>query len=340
VVLVAVFAATPYVHTLRVHITNMKELTLRDLSGETALVTGATSGIGRHAAVLLGRAGAEVLVHGRDEEAGGETVERVEEAGGEATLLRADFADLEEVAALAESVRETCDELAILTNNAGLTVTDYQESAQGYELHLAVNHLAPYRLTHDLADHLAEDARVVTTSSLAHRNGGIDLDALPEGSTGEMSISGRSDMSMVSKLTRATGLARVSGLAGFSAYSDSKLANVLFSRELAARLPEGQTANCFHPGVIPGSGFARGIPFPLSMGWEAVELVPGVTDSVEDGGRALAYLAASPALEGVNGQYFDQMRQRRPSRAARDDETATRLWEASAEFVDVDPDWP
>ena len=319
----------------------MPELTLRDMSGETALVTGATSGIGRHAAVLLGRAGARVLVHGRNDEAGAKTVEMVEEAGGEASFHRADFADLEEVRALAEAVREATDELHVLANNAGLTVTDHQESKQGYELHFAVNHLAGYLLTHELADHLADEARVVTTSSLAHRNGGIDFDSLAEaGSTGEMSISGRSDMSLVSKLTKATGLARVSGLNGFSAYSDSKLANVLFTRELADRLPEGQTANCFHPGVIPGSGFARGIPFPLSMGWEAVELVPGVTDSVEDGGRALAYLAASPALEGVNGEYFDQQRQRRPSRAARDDETAERLWTVSAELVDVDDDWP
>ncbi|MFC7225946.1 SDR family NAD(P)-dependent oxidoreductase [Salinirubellus salinus] len=319
----------------------MSELTLRDMSGETALVTGATSGIGRHAAVLLGRAGARVLVHGRNEEAGAKTVQMVEDAGGEASFHGADFADLDEVRALADEVREETDELAVLANNAGLTVTDYQESKQGYELHLAVNHLATYLLTHDLVDHLADEARVVTTSSLAHRNGGIDFDTLAEeGSTGDMSISGRSDMALVSKLTRATGLARVSGLSGFSAYSDSKLANVLFTRELAARLPAGQTANCFHPGVIPGSGFARGIPFPLSMGWEAVELVPGVTDSVEDGGRALAYLAASPALEGVTGQYFDQQRQRRPSRSARDDETADRLWDLSADLVGVDPDWP
>ena len=318
----------------------MPELTLRDMSGKTALVTGATSGIGRHAAVLLGGAGARVLVHGRNAEAGAETVEMVEDAGGEASFHGADFADLEAVGALADEVRAATDELHVLANNAGLTVADYRESKQGYELHFAVNHLAAYRLTHDLADHLADEARVVTTSSLAHRNGGIDFDSLAEGSTGDLSISGRSDMTLVSKLTKATGLARVSGLAGFSAYSDSKLANVLFTRELASRLPEGQTANCFHPGVIPGSGFARGIPFPLSMGWEAVELVPGVTDSVEDGGRALAYLAASPAIDGVNGKYFDQQRQRRPSRAARDEETAHRLWAVSAELVGVDDDWP
>jgi hypothetical protein len=319
----------------------MTELTLRNMSGETALVTGATSGIGRHAAVLLGGAGARVLVHGRNEEAGAKTVEMVAEAGGEASFHAADFADLDEVRALAEEVREATDELSVLANNAGLTVTEFEESAQGYELHFAVNHLAAYLLTHDLVDHLADEARVVTTSSLAHRNGSIDFDSLTsEGSTGEMSVSGRSDMTLVSKLTKAMGLARVSGLSGFSAYSDSKLANVLFTRELAERLPEGQAANCFHPGVIPGSGFARGIPFPLSMGWEAIELVPGVTDSVEDGGRALAYLAASPALEGVIGQYFDQQRQRRPSRSARDAETADRLWEVSAEFAGVDPDWP
>jgi NAD(P)-dependent dehydrogenase (short-subunit alcohol dehydrogenase family) len=318
----------------------MSEAALQDMSGKAALVTGATSGIGRHAAMLLGRAGAQVLVHGRDEAAGAETVDLVEAAGGEASFHSADFADLEEVATLARDVREMTDEIAVLANNAGLTVTDYQKSSQGYELHLAVNHLAPYRLTHDLADHLATDGRVVTTSSLAHRNGSLEPEALEDGRTGDLNISGTADTTLLSKLTKATGLARVSGLFGFSAYADSKLANVLFTRELANQLPDGQTATCFHPGVIPGSNFARGIPFPLSLGWEAIEFVPGVTDSVEDGGRALAHLAASPAVKGTTGAYFDKQNQRRPSRAARDDEMADRLWSVSADLVDVEPDWP
>ena len=306
---------------------------------KTALITGATSGIGRDAARRLGEDGWRVLVHGRDEDAGAEAVAEVEAAGGEASFHRADFADLEAVRELAASVRGT--ELDALCNNAGLTVSEYRESEQGYELHVAVNHLAPYLLTHELADSLADDGRVVTTASIAHRNGDVDLETLAsEGKTGELGVTGRRELQAVDALASLTGVSRLTGLQGFSGYSDSKLANVLFTRELARRLSGDRTANCFHPGIVPGSEVGRNAPFPASLGWESLELVPGLSDSVEDGGRALAYLASSPDVEGVNGAYFDKQRQRRPARNARDDAAAERLWEVSADLVGVDPDWP
>ncbi|WP_255195253.1 SDR family NAD(P)-dependent oxidoreductase [Halorarius litoreus] len=308
---------------------------------KTALITGATSGIGRDAARRLGGRGWRVLVHGRDEDAGAETVTLVEDAGGEASFHRADFADLADVRALAAEVREATDELDALCNNAGLTVSEPRASAQGYELTIAVNHLAPYLLTHDLADHLAADARVVTTSSIAHRNGDIDFELLAaEGRTGEAGIVGRKELAPLQRLGNATGLTELTGMAGFAAYSDSKLANVLFTRELASRFDGEQTATCFHPGIIPGSGFSRDLPFPVSIGWDAVELVPGVSDSVEDGSEALAYLAADDEVAGVTGAYFDGTRERRPASGARDERAADRLWEISAALVDVDPDWP
>jgi len=177
---------------------------------------------------------------------------------------------------------------------------------------VAVNHLAPFLLTQELAGHLADGARIVTTSSEAHRSGSVDTDSIH----------------------------RPSGLSGWSAYADSKLANVLFTRELARRLPDGYTANCVHPGVIPGSGFARGVPFPLSLGWKAIRFVPGMADTVEDGGRALARLAASPEVTDRSGVYFEGTRRTRPVPAARDGRTARRLWETSADPVGVDPDLP
>lgn len=280
---------------------------LPDLTGETVLVTGATSGVGRDAATRLGRAGARVLVHGRDREAGREVVDGIEDAGGEASFHRADFTDLETVREFAGEVRATVGELDALCNNAGLYDAS-GESAQGYDPVLAVNHLAPYLLTHELVDRFAADARVVTTASEAHRSGSLAFDAVRRGRTGS---------------------------SGFAAYADSKLCNVLFTRELARRL-EGPTANCVHPGVIPGSGFARGVPFPLSLAWKATALLPG-TDSVADGGRALATLAAGV---DANGAYFDGIRETRPARRARDEERAERLWAVSADLVGVDPEWP
>lgn len=279
-------------------------------------MTGATSGIGRDAAGRLARAGARVLVHGRDAEAGAAVVEDVEADGGTASFHRADFADLAAVRRLGRAVKDETDGLDVLCHNAGLFVSGSEESEQGYELTFAVNHLAPYLLTHRLAGHLNDGARVVVTSSEAHRSGSIDLAAVErEGS---------------------------SGSTGFGAYADSKLANVLFTRELARRLEshrlEGATANCFHPGVIPGSGFSRGIPFPASLGWKLMRFVPGVGDSVADGGRALSYLAASPDVADVSGRYFDGTRERSPATDATDDDLAARLWEASAELVKTGPE--
>jgi hypothetical protein len=288
------------------------DLDLPDLSGRVYLLTGSTSGVGRDAARRLGGRGATVLVHGRDVDAGRAAVSEVEAEGGRATFLRADFASLSAVRDLAATVRDSHGPLDGLCNNAGLFTTRTRESEDGFELTFAVNHLAPFLLTHELAGHLADGARVVTTSSEAHRSGSVDPGTIH----------------------------RPGGLSGWSAYADSKLANVLFTRELARRLPGGYTANCLHPGVIPGSGFARGLPFPLSLGWRAVRLVPGMADTVEDGGRALASLAASPDVADVTGAYFDGTRRRDPAPAAHDDRTARRLWEASATLTGVDPDFP
>jgi len=306
----------------------------------TALITGATSGIGRDAARRLGERGWRVLVHGRDAEAGAETVARVEDAGGEASFHGADFADLDAIRAFADTVREEVDEIDALCNNAGLAINDYRESEQGFEMHFAVNHLAGYLLTHELVDLLADDGRVVNTASVAHRNGDIDFEEIREhGRTGVPGITGATELAPLRKLGQATGVTEATGLNGFALYSNSKLCNVLFTTELARRLDEGQLCNCFHPGIIPGSGVGRDLAFPGSMLWESLDLVPGVSDTVADGGTAMAMLAADPSID-VTGQYFNKQRQARASPRARDEDRATRLWALSADLVDVDPNWP
>ena len=280
-----------------------------DLTGTTALVTGSTSGIGREAALALGRLGARVVVHGRDEQAGSAAVEDLESVGADALFVRADFADVDDVRALAETVRAETDDLDLLVNNAGGFFREARLTDRGVGYTFHVNHLAPYLLTAELLDHLAPDARIVTTASEAHRGVTLDLDA----------VTARE------------------GAAGWAAYQRSKLANVQFSAELARRLSAREstvTANALHPGAIPGSGFTRFLPTPLSQGAKLLNAVPGVT-SVRGGAAALVFLAASDRLDGVSGRYFSKQRQAEPSDAARDRTAQQRLWERSAELLEM-----
>jgi NAD(P)-dependent dehydrogenase (short-subunit alcohol dehydrogenase family)/predicted flap endonuclease-1-like 5' DNA nuclease len=289
---------------------------LPDLSGRTILVTGATSGVGRDGAIRLGARGARVLVHGRDEERGQATVDAIEDAGGDASFHPADFTDLEEVRALADAVKGATDGLDVLCNNAGLYTTYRGRTEQGFGMLFGVNHVAPFVLTHELADHLSADARVVNTASVAHRFAQLDLD-------------------MVERKRALTGPA-------VERYCESKLCNVLFTRELARRLGTA-TANCFHPGNIPGSNFARDVPFPLSLGVDLVSKlpdIPGVTDSIEDGGRALAYLAAAEAVTGITGEYFDKRELTDPAVSAKNDRLARDLWDLTADLAGVEPELP
>jgi len=276
-----------------------------DLSESTVLVTGSTSGIGREAALAFGRLGARVLVHGRDRERGEATVEAIEStAAAGADLFLADFADRETVRTLAADVAASVDSLDVLVNNAGGMFRDAGTTAAGIEYTIAVNHLAPFLLTHHLLSEIPDGGRVVTTSSGAHRSGSIDVDRLEatEGSS-------------------------------FARYSRSKLANVLFTRELARRT-DRVTANCFHPGFVPGSAFFRQVPAPIRIPMKAARLLPGVGTSVAEGAGTAVYLAVSAEVADVSGGYFVTCGRRQPSAAARDDATARRLWERSEDLVD------
>lgn len=284
----------------------------RDCDGLTALVTGSTSGIGRATALALGRLGADVVVHGRDTEAGATVVEQLAETQGSGQFHRADFTSVEAVEDLAAAVRQETAGLDVLVNNAGGVFRGGETTELGVETTFHVNHLSPYLLTAELLDHLGDGARVVTTASAAHAGATLDLDRVQ----GEHVHS------------------------GFRAYSHSKLANILFSAELARRLDRAGrnvTANSVHPGAIPGSGFGRFLPGPLPGLLQRLEAVPGVT-SVADGAAELLYVALSSG--DLTGRYFADQRPRTPSKAARDADAARRLWRESAALLGIEVPLP
>ena len=281
-----------------------------DCTGTQALVTGSTNGIGRAAALALGRLGADVIVHGRDAAAGAEVVEELSDIGAGATFVQADFTETAAVEELAATVRKETDQLDLLINNAGGLFRDGRVTDLGVEITFHVNHLSPYLLTAKLLDHLAEDSRVVTTASAAHQGASLSLDQVrgPNPTT------------------------------GMTAYAHSKLANILFAGELARRLDaagSAVTSNSIHPGAIPGSGFSRFLPGPLPWLIKRLDAVPGVT-SVADGAAELLFVGISPRTADVSGRYFAKQQPRTPSAAARDREAARRLWQESARLLDID----
>ena len=280
-----------------------------DCAGQTALVTGSTSGIGRETALALGRLGVDVMVHGRDAEAGRAVVDELTAMGVEATFEAADFAAVSAVRSLATAVDDWVDSLDILVNNAGGLFREGRLTDIGVEYTFHVNHLGPYLLTAELLPTLADDARIVTTASAAHRGVSLNLDAVES----------------------------VDDYSSFNAYQQSKLANIQFAFEVARRLEHSEheiTSNAFHPGAIPGSGFTRFLPGPLS---DLASLAGGLpfVPTPADGAATAVYLAVSPRVASVSGRYFADCEPTHPSAAARDQAAARRLFERSAALLDI-----
>jgi retinol dehydrogenase-14 len=280
---------------------------LNQIPEKTVLVTGANAGIGRATATELARMGARVLMACRSAERGAEAQAAVvaEVPGASTELLIADLSSGEGVRALAAQTRQHTDRLDVLVNNAGVFTPSSTPTVDGLETQFAVNHLAPFLLTNLLRDLLVKSApaRVVTVSSEAHKRGQIRWDDLQ----GERKYS------------------------GLQAYSQSKLANLLFNRELARRLGgTGVTANALHPGVI-GTRL-------LFTGFAPLRLLRPFLKTPERGARTSVFLASAPAVERLTGLYFIDLEPARPSSAARDDGAARRLWRISAELTGMDPE--
>jgi NAD(P)-dependent dehydrogenase (short-subunit alcohol dehydrogenase family) len=265
------------------------------------VLTGATRGIGRAAAIELARRGAELALVGRDPERVRATAEEARAAGGGAAVHEhvADMARMDEVRRLAAELLDRHPRIDVLANNAGAMFTSRHVTPDGFEQTFALNHLAPFLLTNLLCERLVEcRARVVTTASDAHKGGVLDLDDLN-------SERGRFRPGRV--------------------YGTTKLCNVLFTRELQRRRPE-LTANCFHPGVIR-SGFGKNDGALVRLGITVAGLFMA---SPETGARSLVWLALDPSGGQVRGQYVEKQRPVAPSAAAQDDVLAAALWERSA----------
>ena len=279
------------------------------MAGRTVLVTGGTGGIGLATAARLAGLGARVGLVGRDGARADAAAERLRDSGGEVDVFLADLSAQRDVRSLAERVLAAYPRLDVLVNNVGGYWATRHETADGLERTFAVNHLAPFLLTHLLLDRLraSAPARVVTVSSGAHAMGRIDIDDLQ----------GRQ------------------GYNGQRAYNQSKLANVMFTYELARRLEgTGVTANVLHPGVVR-TAFAQ----EDSGRWMRLMLpvVRPFMKSPDRGADTSVLLASSPELEHVSGRYFANGRVKDSSRASHDTAMAARLWSVSAELVGLAP---
>jgi NAD(P)-dependent dehydrogenase (short-subunit alcohol dehydrogenase family) len=275
--------------------------------GKRVLITGATNGIGLAAAEELARRGASLAIVARNDARAADAVERITAAGSEQVdVLKADLSSQESVRSLAAEALQRYARIDVLVNNAGAVFEKRELSADGIELTWALNHVAPFLLTEMLLQRLKESApaRVITTSSVAHRGAEIPWDDL----NAERSYAQR----------------------GYKRYGQTKLANILFTAELGRRLEgSGVTANCFHPGVV-ATGFNRNNSSLMRVLMTAMK---PFSRSPEKGAETLVWLADSEEAGAENGGYFVDCRRAQPEPPGRDMNSARRLWDITEEQV-------
>ena len=278
---------------------------LSPMDGRVCVVTGGTNGIGRETALVLARLGATVVIVARDAGRGAQVAADIErETGNRSTeVVIADFSSLPAVRAAAAAIARRHRAIHVLVNNAGRASKQRMLSADGLEMTFAVNHLAPFLFTRELLPLLSAGApaRIVNVASAGEARGPIRFDDLQS----------------------------ERNYRGFTAYAMSKLANVLFTYELASRLVgTGITANCLHPGTV-GTNLLRQIPR-----WLYALLSPVLLTAAQ-GAETVVFLAASPQMEGVSGGYFQKCRAVRSSKRSYDADTRVRLWNVSEELVNA-----
>jgi NAD(P)-dependent dehydrogenase (short-subunit alcohol dehydrogenase family) len=275
------------------------------MRGKVAMITGANAGMGKEIALALGGMRATVVMVSRDRARGEAARAEVESKTGnhEVELLLADLSSQQSIRALVSDFEARHNRLNVLVNNAGITLAKRTETADGLEAVFATNHLAAFLLTNLLLSVLKASApsRVVTVSSAAHSMGKIDFEDLQS----------------------------VNGYNEIRAYNASKLANVLFTYELARRLAgTGVTANVVEPGFVKTN---LRVPFPFS-------LFSFMRGSAANGAKPTVFLAASSEVDGVSGSFFSQKGVATKSSApSYDTEAGRRLWTVSAELTNLNP---
>jgi NAD(P)-dependent dehydrogenase (short-subunit alcohol dehydrogenase family) len=276
------------------------------MRGKVIVITGGTSGIGQVAAEQLAGMGARIILVARSEERAAASLTRLRQAGPEVdhSVRYADLSSIAATRGLAADIAAAEPRIDVLINNAGALFNNRQLSPDGLEMTFAVNHMAYFVLTEGLRERMAASgpARIVSTASAAHLGAKIDF----------------GDLQMAT------------GYSGFGAYGRSKLANILFTRELARRLAGAPvTANCLHPGFVAtrfgdNSGGLSQVIFPIAKLFAI---------SPQKGAETIVYLASSPEVATTTGLYFDQRKPKTPSAAGRDDTAAARLWAESEKIA-------
>ena len=283
------------------------------MHGKRVLITGATDGIGKQAALEIAGMGAAVTLVGRNESKTRAVCSEIQAQTDNKQIdwLLGDLSSMDEVRRVADEFRSRHDRLDVLLNNAGAVFSEFRRSADGFEMTFALNHLSYYLLTHLLLDMLQATAgdqgaaRIINVSSMAHQNATTRLDNLRE----------------------------ASGYSLINSYGASKLMNVLFTYELARRL-EGEpvTVNAVHPGVVRtrfGHDTARIWSFLIKVLQRFFAISP------QKGAETLVYLATSPDAAGISGKYWVKKRQKQSSDNSYDREQQTALWQYSAEVTGV-----
>jgi NAD(P)-dependent dehydrogenase (short-subunit alcohol dehydrogenase family) len=275
------------------------------MNGKTCVVTGTTSGIGKETAVALAAAGARVAIVCRTRDKGEPALAEIRQrSGGDVHLFVADFGSQRAVRALAVRLAAALPRVDVLVNNAGLIMDERVLTEDGLETTFAVNHIGYFLLARLLQPKLCASApaRIVNVASRAHRSGTI----------------------------RFNDLMGARSFDGWKAYTQSKLANIVFTYELARRLAgTGVTVNCLHPGVI-ASSFGNAGPTLIRLG---VRIGRPFMKTPARGAETSIYLASAPEVQGVSGKYFVSRREARSSHESYDPAVAERLWTVSEELT-------
>src|SRR6185503_7295140 len=269
---------------------------MSNLTGKVCVVTGANAGVGKETAIGLAKLGATVVMVCRDAGRAEKALREIKHKSSDRVeLMICDLASQKSIRQFADDFKQQHDRLNVLVNNAGVFLRQRSHTEDGIESTFAINHLGYFLVTDLLLDLMknSKPSRIVNVASTAHRYGKLDVN----------------------------GWVSAKEYSAFGAYANSKLANVLFTYELARRLEgTGVTANCLHPGAVASNLF-RGLPGFLEA------LIKLVTISPERGARTSIYLASAPDVHGITGKYFARRRPEKSSEASYDLEAARRLWE-------------